>query len=199
MSILIKQTENDGREDYTQNLIDDLNTKFGLDGSARAPIGGTWQPIAATSGSDSACAVLCHLARIYVPLACLVTGIQYLVGSVGGTHKAIVTLYNESGTLLRASAAAGATVGTAAQVQQIAFALDGALAAATTLELEPGYYWIGVTFEGTTPKFRTVPAYCNVGTNLLAGSVAQTFGTIGTSVVVPTTFTADKAPVASLY
>lgn len=194
---------NNGQLDQLGSVISQINETLGLSSLdlTRKPSAGTWQPIAATSGTDLACANgTTLLGRIYVPLPCLVTGIQYLVGSVGGTDKSIVTLYDEDGSLLRASAAAGVTVGTAAQAQQIPFTLGAdAVTAATTIALNAGYYWIGITNNGTTAKVRAVPAYCNVGTNLLAGSVAQTFGTITTSVTVPSTFTADKAVVASLY
>lgn len=160
-----------------------------------------WGMLQALTGADVACAAgTMNVRRIYVPETVTVTGVQYLVGSVGGTHKVIATLYNSAGTLLRASAAAGATVGTAALVQQVPFALDGALAAATTIELTPGYYWVGLTFEGTTPKFRAVLATGNVDTQILGnGGLAQTFGTITTTITPPTTFTASKVPYAGTY
>lgn len=160
-----------------------------------------WANLQALTGADVACAAgTMNVRRIYVPEPVTVTGVQYLVGSVGGTHKVIATLYTAAGTLLRASAAAGATVGTAALVQQVPFALDGALAAATTIALEPGYYWVGLTFEGTTPKFRAVLAANNVGTEIIGnGGLAQTFGTITSTITPPTTFTASKVPYAGTY
>lgn len=160
-----------------------------------------WSMLQALTGADVACAAgTMNVRRIYVPEPVTVTGVQYLVGSVGGTHKVIATLYDSTGALLRASAAAGATVGTAALVQQVPFALDGALAAATTIDLEPGYYWVGLTFEGTTPKFRAVLATGNVDTQILGnGGLAQTFGTITATFTPPTTFTASKVPYSGTY
>jgi hypothetical protein len=199
--MITKVQNNDGQLDQLQSVIDQVNENLGYDiNVTRKPAGGTWQPAAATSGTDTACTNgTVYVGRVRVDAPCRVTGIQNLVGSVGGTDKVIVTLYNESGALLRASAAAGATVGTAANAQQVAFALNAAGAAATTIDLEPGYYWIGLTFNGTTAKFRSVPAHCQVGTNVLGNGLTQTFGTIATSITPPTTFTADKVPVASLY
>jgi hypothetical protein len=109
---------------------------------------------------------------------------------VGGTDKVIAELFDSSGALLANSALAGATVGTAANSQQVALT--------AVYEAVPGLYFVGLVFNGTTAKFRTVPAFCQVGKNLLAGSVAHTFGTAA-AVVVPLTFTADKSPVMSFY
>jgi hypothetical protein len=153
---------------------------------------GTWQPIAATSGTDTACTNgTAYTGSIFVPANMTITGIQYLVGSVGGTDKVIVSLHNSTGTLLANSALAGATVGTAAQLQQVALT-------ATYAAVGPAWYHLAVTFNGGTAKFRTVPADCNVGTGVVGNGVAQTFGTAATF-AAPTTFTADKVPVASLY
>lgn len=154
---------------------------------------GTWQPIAATSGTDTACSNgTVYTGSVFVPANVTVTGIQYLVGSVGGTDSVVVALYNKTGTLVANSATAGATVGTAAQIQQVAFD-PGTYAA-----VGPAWYHIGLCFNGTTAKFRTVPAHCNAGNGVVGNGVAQTFGTPAT-ITAPTTFTADKVPVASLY
>lgn len=199
--MITRVQNNDGQLDQLQSVIDQVNEVLGFDiNVARKPAGGTWQPAAATSGTDTACTNgTVYVGRIRVDAPCTATGLQYLIGSVGGTDKVIASLYDESGNLLRSSAAAGATVGTAANAQQVAFALDGDGEAATTIDLEPGFYWVGLTFNGTTAKFRSVPAHCQVGTNVLGNGLSQTFGTIDTTITPPTTFTADKVPVASLY
>lgn len=157
------------------------------------PIGiGSWQPIAATSGTDTACSDgTIYLASLFVPRPVRITGVQYLVGSVGGTDKVIAELFDSEGVLLANSATAGATVGTAAQVQQVALTSVYNISS-------PGVYFVGLVFNGTTAKFRSVPAYTQAGSGLLAGSVSHTFGTTA-NVVPPSTFTADKAPVLSLY
>lgn len=150
----------------------------------------TWQPIAATSGTDTACSNgTAYVGSIVVPGNVTITGIEYLVGSVGGTDKVIASLHDSAGVLLANSALAGATVGTAAQTQQVAFTAPYAA-------VGPATYYIALTFNGTTAKFRSVPAFCQAG--VMGNGVAQTFGTAATF-TAPTTFTADKVPVAWLY
>jgi hypothetical protein len=152
---------------------------------------GTWSNVAATSGSDSACSNgTAYCGSIFVPLNCTITGIQYLVGSVGGTNKVVVSLHSSTGALLANSAVAGTTVGTAAQVQQVAFTAPYAA-------VGPQSFFVAVTFDGTTAKFRTVPAFCN-GNGVVGDGVTQTFGTPATF-TAPTSFVADKVPVASVY
>lgn len=149
-----------------------------------------WQPVAATSGTDTACTNgTAYVHSIFVPHTFTATGVRYLIGSVGGTDKVITSLWNADGELIANSATAGTTVGTAANEQAVAF---------TAPVVIPGAfrYFIGVTFNGTTAKFRSVPAHTGMG--LLADGVTQTFGTPA-NITVPTSFTADKAPVAALY
>lgn len=148
-----------------------------------------WTPVAATSGTDTACSNgTAYVASIYVPTKFLATGVNYLIGSVGGTDKVISTLWNKDGEVVANSATAGATVGTSANQQSVAFT--------STVVIPRGRYYIGVTFNGTTAKFRTVPAH--TGQGLLGDGVTQTFGTPA-AITVPTSFVADKAPVAALY
>lgn len=150
----------------------------------------TWQPIAATSGTDTACSNgTGYCGSVLVPGNITITGIEYLIGSVGGTDKVIASLHDSAGVLLANSALAGATVGTAANSQQVAFTTPYAAKG-------PATYYICLTFNGTTAKFRTVPAFCQAG--VMGNSVTQTFGTAATF-TAPTTFTADKVPVAWLY
>jgi hypothetical protein len=151
----------------------------------------TWCNNTATSGTDTACANgTINVGSIRIPANCTITGIGYLVGSVGGTDKVVVSLHDSTGAVVANSATAGTTVGTAAQTQQVAF--TGTYAAKG-----PATYWIGLTFNGTTAKFRTVPAFCSAGV-MGNGGLAQTFGTPA-AFTPPTTFTADKVPVAYLY
>jgi hypothetical protein len=150
----------------------------------------TWQPIAATSGTDTACSNgTAYVGSVFVPMNATVTGIQYLVGSVGGTDKVVASLHSSAGAVLANSATAGATVGTAAQVQQVALT-------ATYAAKGPAFYFVALTFNGTTAKFRSVPAHTQNG--VIGDGVTQTFGTVA-AFTAPTTFVADKVPVASLY
>lgn len=150
----------------------------------------TWQPIAATSGTDTACTNgTAYVGSIQVPGNMTITGISYLVGSVGGTDKVIVSLHDSSGALLANSALAGTTVGTAAQVQAVDFTTPYAAKG-------PATYFVALTFNGTTAKFRSVPAHTQGG--VIGNGVTQTFGTAA-AFTAPTTFTADKVPVAFIY
>lgn len=158
-----------------------------------APIGlATWVPGSVTSGNNSAdIANTCFYAGVYVPGTCLATGITYLVGGTGGTDLVFASLFDISGNLIANSAAAGATVGTTAQTQSLAFTLPLVLDA-------PNYYLIGLTFNGANATLRTIPIYCDGGA--VAGSVTQTFAT-GPASITPsgTKFSANVGPIAWIY
>jgi hypothetical protein len=80
------------------------------------------QPVLATAGTDTAgLADRLLVTKIFIPATTVITGLAYLIGSVGGTNKAVVSLYSASGTLLASSAVAGTTVGTAANFQALDF------------------------------------------------------------------------------
>lgn len=149
-----------------------------------------WYPNTATSGTDvTNTANTLYYTSLYVPGQAFVTGVQFLIGSVGGTDKVIASICDIAGNLLANSAIAGVLVGTAANTMQVPLTtprkLDG-----------PNQYIVGLTFNGTTAHFRAIPAFTGSG---LAGSVAQTFGTPANIVVPATPFTADKSPIISLY
>lgn len=146
-------------------------------------------PIAlATAGNDTACTngdvFWCAL---YVETPMQINGVNFLIGSVGGTDKAIAALYDASGALLANSALAGATVGTAANMQALDFV--------TPVTVQPGTYYVAMQFNGTTAKFRThtVP-----GQKFVTGSVAGTFGTLA-AITPGTTYTANKGVIAVTY
>lgn len=154
---------------------------------------GTWPVATATSGTDTAAAATTlFYASIYVPGDCLAVGIQFLVGSVGGTDSCVVSLHDTSGTLIATSALAGTVVGTAAQKQQVPFT-------APVLLEGTRHYLIGLTINGTTAKFRSIPAYCDTGTGILAGSTTVVALTPVSFVPSSTLFTADKGVVGAIY
>jgi len=157
-----------------------------------ASIKPTWQPIAATSGTNTTVAIDLFYASVWVPGTCAVNGIGYLVGDAGGTGLVIVSLHDEGGTVLAQSAVAGTVIGTAAEVSEVSFT------APYTIQ-GPGIFLLAVTFnEAATRKFRTIPAFCGGG--IMAGSnTAQTFTTITSFTPSSTRFTADKGPVAYLF
>lgn len=149
-------------------------------------------PSTATSGTDTAFASGTQfVTSIWVPANITLTGARYLVGSVGGTDKVYAVLYNAAGTNVANSSLVsdGATVGTAAQMQELAFT-------ATYAAKGPAMFYVGISANGATAKLRTVPAY--TGGSIFAGSVSQVHGTVA-AITEPTTFTADKAPYVVLY
>jgi len=132
-----------------------------------------------------------YTCSLYIPHSCLLTGIGYLIGTVGGTDKAIVELHDVDGTLLAKSAVAGVTVGTLATFQEIPF----------TEPLEvvgPGWYYVSVTMNGTTARLRAIATALGVSQVAYTKSATGTFGTVG-DLTVPSSFTADVGPIAYVY
>ena len=128
---------------------------------------------------------------IFIPHNMILTGIGYLIGTVGGTDKAIVELHDADGTLLANSALAGTTVGTLATFQEIAFTAPVEI-------VGPGWYFLSVTVNGTTCRLRTIATALGISQTALTKSATGTFGTVG-ALTVPTTFTADVGPIAYTY
>lgn len=168
------------------------STNIGLTPGSSPTGVANWQPVAATSGTDTAGADgTQYVTSIFLPFNKTLTGATYLIGSVGGTDKAYVALYDSAGALLANSSVTtgGTTVGTAANVQALAFT-------STYAAIGGRRYFVGVSINGTTAKLRTVPAHTQSG--IFAGSVSQVHGTVA-AITPPTTFTADKAPVVFVY
>jgi hypothetical protein len=153
--------------------------------------GGT--PTAVATGTDSpATAGDRYWSEIELPHNATLTGLSYLVGSVGGTDSVQVNLFNSSGTLVATSkktgAAHGDIVGTAAELQSVAFT--------TTYAAVAGKYFASVQFNGTTAKFRT---YLIPGSKFIAGTAAGTYDTAAASITPGSTFTAGKGPIIATY
>lgn len=151
-----------------------------------------WQPIAATSGTDTTPADGTQfVTSIFVPCNFTVTGVKYLIGSVGGTDKVYAALYTAAGALVGNSSVAGggATVGTAAQRQSLALTATAAITG-------PAMYFVGISMNGTTARLRTIPIYTEG--SVIGNSVAQTHGTVA-AITAPTSFNDAKCPVVSLY
>lgn len=152
---------------------------------------GAWLP-GATSQATSATpsATVLYLTQIWVPHNETITGVAVLNAATVGTNKYIVALFDSSGVPLANSNTAGALTAGASVYQQVAF--TGTYAAKG-----PKTYWVGIYVNGTTDRYFAIPT---IGQSMgFAGSVsAQTFGIV-TSVTLPTTFTADVAPVVYVY
>lgn len=144
--------------------------------------------VSLTAGTDTTpVAGTVYVGELFVPANATLTGIGYLIGSVGGTDKAIAALYNSAGAVVANSALAGVTVGTTATYQELPFTAPYAA-------VGPGQYWVSISMDGTTARLRTIPAGAILPTTLAAG----VFGTLA-AITPPTTFTAANAPVAYSY
>lgn len=152
-----------------------------------------WGIATATAGTDSTPASGTQfVTAIFIPCNMTITNVNYLIGSVGGTNKVYAVLYDNTGALLANSSItgspAGATVGTAANIQTLALT-------ATYAAKGPANFYVGISISGNTARIRTVPAFTSGG--IFGGTVAQTHGTVA-AITVPSSFTADQAPVVFL-
>jgi hypothetical protein len=150
-----------------------------------------WMPGALDEGtSTTPGATTVYLTQIHIPHKVTLTGVAVNNGATVGTDKYVVALFDSYGRVVAYSALAGVTTTGADAFQSVAFT-------ATVTVRGPATYWIGLYVNGTTDRFRSIPA---VGACAgLAGTVTgQTFGTV-VNVALPTTFTADRGPVAFVY
>jgi len=151
-----------------------------------------WPAATLTSGTDTTgIANQQWIAPVWVPCNTTLNGVSYLIGTVGGTDRAIAALYNAAGTTLLANsttASGGTVVGTLATMQALAFTTPYAA-------VGPGLYWITIQTNSTTAHIRTVP----LGTAFTGIQAAGGATPAATITSVPTTFTAAYAPVAELY
>jgi hypothetical protein len=152
----------------------------------------TWPALTSlTSGTNvTPVAGTRYSCSIYVLHNMLMTGIGYLIGTVGGTDKAIAELHDADGKLIATSALAGVTVGTAATFQELPFTAP--------VQVLQGWYYLSITMNGTTARLRAIATALGISQVALAKSATGTFGTVG-DLTVPTTFTADTGPIAYTY
>jgi hypothetical protein len=177
----------------------------GLDlGTLRPPAslchtGGQAAQIAADGVNSTPVVTEIYVAAVIVPFTCTVTGISVFNGS-DVTDKVKVGLFNSAGVLLRTSAAAGTQCANADTYQNVPFALDGANAAATTIVLPTGTYYIGCIYNGTTSRFNAHGVGCFPGGKITGAVFATAFNTTSLTITPPTAFTAASLPpIASLY
>lgn len=150
--------------------------------------------VTATTGvgtSTTPSATTLYLIQVFVPFNMTLTGVALNNAATCGTNNYIVALYDASGNKLANSATAGTLCSGTSAWQKIPFTATKAITG-------PAIYFVGLFVDGTTDRFYTVPAAgAYVG---VAGTVTgQTFGTVGASVTLPTTFTADKGPIVYTY
>lgn len=115
-----------------------------------------------------------YFGDIYVPQYVTATGIGFLLGTVGGTDKCIVTLYDRGGAFIASSSTAGGgtTAGTASTFQELSFS--------AIQRLPADLYYIGVQFNGTTARGRV---------SVIAGGRGSSFAGASPNVgnITPTT------------
>ena len=124
----------------------------------------------------------------------IITGLNVLVGSTGGTDTWCVGMYNSAGVLVANSALAGATAGTAGTWQQFAFV--------TAYAAPPGVYLVAVQSNGTTAKpacFNWPAPAITSSAPVLTGSQTGTFGTLASIGTISTTYTSNLGPVVVPY
>lgn len=115
----------------------------------------------------------------------VVTGLEILVGSVGGTDKIILFIADREGNIVGTTSLEGTTLGTAGNLQRIALI--------TPVSLARGAYKVGVQGNGATGKIRTLAAGFQA-TKKQAGE----FGVIP-KLTLTTLFNAGQGPYVATY
>ena len=154
------------------------------------PVGGS--VVLATAGTDAAASDGDrYWTEIMIPNNVTLTGVSYLVGSVGGTDSVVVQLCNSAGVEVATSASATGIaadiVGTTAEFQSVDFT--------STYAATAGVYYVVVQFNGTTAKFRTYPI---PGSPFVAATAGGTWETKA-DITPGSTFTADTGPICITY
>jgi hypothetical protein len=156
-----------------------------------APLGQMWAnglaPPTTTTGTDTTpVSGTIYVSAVFVPCNATLTGVGILNGSAAA-NSAIVSLYSSAGVLLANSALAGTAQSGTAAIQKIAFT-------ATEEVTGPDTYFVAVSFNGTSARFRS--QILGVGPTT---SQAGVFGTLDAISSVPTTFTTNVGPICALY
>ncbi len=132
-----------------------------------------------------------YCTEIDLPYNKLLTGIGVMNGATASTDKHLVAFYDASGNLVVNSATAGATAAGANTYQNFAFTSQ-------YLAVGPAQYFGCVQTNGTTATLNLLTTGTQ-DTYLTKGVTGQTFGTIPSTITVPTTFTTVVGPYLYLY
>ena len=177
------------------NLPDDT-PKDGLIAGCNIPIGSVAYASVGTNSADIANKRM--TSSFYLPRTSIITSISFLQGGTATTDNITTQIADASGNILATSAAAGTLLSGANTFQAQAIALNGAGTAQTkTILVGPALYFVSVVGNGATAgAYQTVPTatFKNI---LSQGTTSITFGTFP-AFTVPTTFTADLAPIFCL-
>lgn len=145
-----------------------------------------------TDGTDSACSDGdIYWASVYIPHSSTITGIKVLNGTVAGTDYVIVALYDNAGAKLANSTLVGTVTSGTNTFQSVAFT-------APVNIIGPNYFYIAVQFNGTTDKFRTIPANNVCEFTSVCNSDTGTFGTLP-SITPGSSFVSNQGPIAFTY
>lgn len=185
MTTPVLRASNAGAQNLTLDQVSPFTGRY-----RHMSIGGNLGTLSSLGTNTTTVAGTIWYIDVFIPLpGTLLTGIGVLNGATIGTDNGLVGLYDSTGTLLANSALAGAITANANTFQQYAFT-------ATYTTLKPGRFFIGYQTQGTTATFRSVATATWV--DVLTGSQTGAFGTLA-AITPPTTFTADKGPVAYVY
>ncbi len=152
--------------------------------------GGTAYTSLNTNGTTLAATTM-YCTEIDLPFNKLLTGIAVLNGTTTGTDKHLVALYDATGNLLANSATAGATTSGTSAFQTFAFTTQ-------YFAIGPAQYFGCMQTNGTTDTVRMIVTGTQ-DTYLTKGVTGQTFGTIPSTITVPTTFTTAVGPYEFVY
>jgi parallel beta-helix repeat protein len=144
---------------------------------------------AKATGSEATAVVgTIYLCEVEVTESFLPSGVEILNAELTG-GSVIVAIYDRYGTLLVSSTTAGTAASGKGTYQKVSFA--------STIGLIPGRYFVALQANATTYKFRAVP---ETSLRSATASVAGTFGTLSNPLSsIPTTFTANVGPVATIF
>lgn len=157
----------------------------GQTASARTIAVGDLVPAVSTDFTDSTpSATIVNIGEVLVPNNVTVTGVANFSGSVASGNLK-VGLADSTGAIV-ATSASTAMVGTDSY-QRIPFT--------GTVALLPGTYYILVFYDNATARYNSPP----LGSFGAAQQTGQVYATGFTAITAPSTFTANVAPIASLY
>lgn len=123
---------------------------------------------------------------LWMPFSKTITKIGFLQGGTATTDNTLVAIYDAFGVLLGNSNTSGVVLSGASTFQEQTLL--------TPVQLYgPAQFFIAVQGNGTAAgAIYTIPTSTFI--DVLAGSIAGTFGTVPATITVPTTFTAGKGP-----
>lgn len=142
----------------------------------------------ASLGNDSTpVAGTTYYTSLFIPRYFTAPSLYFMNGNaVSG--KFIISLYNVKGTLITNSSLSGTNQSGVNSFMQ------GVLLA-TAIMNAPGIFYVGLQFDGTVARFRTVASSTYV--DILSKSTAGSFGTIP-AFTPPTTFVTATAPIVAV-